>query len=184
MPTVSTSTIVPRPAEEVFDFLADARNLALWSSGVAAVAPDAVPPGENAEYHYHFPGRHREHRLVCSVFQPGRRITFRGRRMWSPLGTQVPEYGFRLVPHPHGTLVGLTVTCILHGPMVLLAPVMAMAWRRDLPEDAHKLRELLRGPSTAPPAPSLSALSALQADGAYGIAPARPAPSVRAGIGT
>jgi hypothetical protein len=65
--------------------------------------------------------------------------------------------------------------------MLLLAPVMAMAWRRDLPEDAHKLRAILRGPCTAPSAPNVAVP---QTDGSYGIAPARPVPSVRAGIST
>lgn len=44
MPSVSTSVFVSRPDAEVFDFLADARNLALWSSGVTSVDDAAVPP--------------------------------------------------------------------------------------------------------------------------------------------
>ncbi|MDX3356858.1 SRPBCC family protein [Streptomyces sp. ME01-24h] len=143
MPTVSTSVIVTRTVEEVFDFLADARNLASWNSGVAAVAADAVPPGERAVYRYHYPGRHREHRLVCSVFQPCRRITYRGRRMWSPLGTQTPEFAFRMLPHSRGAFVQLQVTCQLGGGMLLLGPFLGWAWRRDLPEDARRLREAL-----------------------------------------
>jgi uncharacterized protein YndB with AHSA1/START domain len=39
MPSVSTNVYVSRPPAEVFDFLADARNLPLWSSGVAHVDP-------------------------------------------------------------------------------------------------------------------------------------------------
>jgi uncharacterized protein YndB with AHSA1/START domain len=154
MPTVATSVIVSCPPEEVFDFLADARNLALWSSGVHTVAADAVRPGDGAEYRYHFPGRHREHRLICAAFHPCRAVEFRGRRMWSPVGTQTPHYAFRLLPHSRGTFVQLTVTCTLGGGLLLLAPFMAMAWRRDLPVDARRLREALCGPDRAPaPAP-------------------------------
>lgn len=122
MPTVATSVIVSRSPEEVFGFLADARNLPVWSSGVASVAPDPVPPGADAEYRYHYPGRHREHRLVCAAYHPFLALEFRGRRMWSPLGTQVPHYGFRLLPHSRGTFVQLTVTCRLGGPLMLLTP--------------------------------------------------------------
>lgn len=153
MPTVSTSVIVTRTVEEVFAFLADARNLASWNSGVAAVAADTVPPGERAVYRYHYPGRHREHRLVCSVFQPCRRITYRGRRMWSPLGTQTPEFAFRMLPHSRGTFLHVQVTCQLGGGMLLLGPFLGWAWRRDLPEDARRLREALGEHSAAPPLP-------------------------------
>ncbi|MEU6854180.1 SRPBCC family protein [Actinacidiphila alni] len=143
---MSTHVYVARPTTEVFDFLADARNLALWSSGVAHVDPAPVAPGVGAEYRYRYPGRHRPHRLVCAAFEPGRRIVFRGQRMWCPLGTQVPEYGFDLVPYTGGTQVRLSVTSSLRAALLLLAPVVAMAWRRDLPADGRKFCDLLGGP--------------------------------------
>lgn len=143
MPCVSTNVFVRRTPTEVFDFLADARNLALWSSGVSSVASAYVQPGVNAVYRYRFPGRRRFHRLVCADFEPGRRIAFRGQRMWGPLGTQVPLYGFDLLPHADGTLVRLSVTSSLSAGLVLFAPLVAMAWRRDLPADGLKFRDLL-----------------------------------------
>ena len=157
MPSVSTNVFVRRVPAEVFDFLADARNLALWSSGVASVDPAYVRPGAAAEYHYRYPGRHRSHRLVCADYEPGRRIAFRGQRMWGPLGTQVPLYSFDLLPHADGTLVRLSVTSSLSAGLLLLGPLVAMAWRRDLPADGLKLRELLTGRLSAPavtPAPA------------------------------
>src|SRR5690242_14683315 len=108
MPSVSTSVFVPRPDTEVFVFLADARILARWSSGVSSVDPDYVVPGREARYRYRYPGRRRPHHLVCADFQPSRRIVFRGQRMWSPLGTQVPVYAFDLIPHADGTMVRLS----------------------------------------------------------------------------
>jgi uncharacterized protein YndB with AHSA1/START domain len=152
MPSVSTNVFVPRPPAEVFDFLADARNLALWSSGVASVDPAYVVPGANAVYRYRYPGRHRLHRLVCSDFDPCRRIAFRGQRMWTPLGTQVPLYGFDLLPDAEGTLLRLSVTSTLTAALLLLAPVVAMAWRRDLPADGSKFCDLLG--SVVPQAPA------------------------------
>lgn len=159
MPSVSTNVFVSRPAAEVFDFLADARNLALWSSGVAAVDAAYVPPGAEAEYRYRYPGRRRQHRLVCADFEPCRRIAFRGQRMWGPLGSQVPVYAFELRPHADGTLVRLSVTSSLSAGLVLLAPVVAMAWRRDLPTDGGKFRDLLGG-ALAPAAPVTAAAPA------------------------
>lgn len=150
MPSVATNVFVQRPAIEVFDFLADARNLALWSSGVSSVDPAYVAPGAGAVYRYRFPGRRRPHRLVCADFEPCRRIAFRGQRMWSPLGTQVPLYAFDLLPHADGTLVRLSVRSSLNAALLFLGPLVAMAWRRDLPTDSHKLRDLL---GTVHPAP-------------------------------
>jgi uncharacterized protein YndB with AHSA1/START domain len=164
MPSVAVNVFVQRPAAEVFDFLADARNLALWSSGVASVDPAYVPPGADAVYRYRYPGRHRPHRLVCADFEPGRRIAFRGQRMWSPLGTQVPLYSFDLLPHADGTLVRLSVTSSLSAALMLLAPLVAMAWRRDLPADGRKLCDLLGSIQPAAPiAPSASSAPAVPA---------------------
>jgi uncharacterized protein YndB with AHSA1/START domain len=164
MPSVSTNVFVPRPATEVFDFLADARNLALWSSGVASVDAAHVTPGPHAVYRYRYPGRRRPHELVCADYEPCRRIAFRGQRMWSPLGTQVPLYAFDLLPHADGTLVRLSVTSSLTAALLLLGPLVAMAWRRDLPADGRKFCDVLvgsaltpagalHGPLNAPPAP-------------------------------
>jgi uncharacterized protein YndB with AHSA1/START domain len=199
MPTVSTSVVVPLPAEEIFDFLADARNLTLWSSGVADVDPSTVRPGENSEYRYRFPGRRREHRLRCARYEPFSRLVFRGCRMWNPVGTQIPEFGFRLLPVSHGTLVRLTVRCSLGGGLLLFVPLVSMAWRRDLPEDAARLREVLCGPAPAtapaqvPVTPATAALASLRTpapafaraavDG-IGLGPARAHGAVRAVIGT
>ncbi|WP_202231879.1 SRPBCC family protein [Actinacidiphila reveromycinica] len=164
---MSTNVFVRRTPTEVFDFLADARNLALWSSGVSSVEPGYVEPGVDAVYRYRFPGRRRSHRLVCADFEPGRRIAFRGQRMWGPLGTQVPFYGFDLLPHADGTMVRLSVTSSLSAALVLLAPLVAMAWRRDLPADGLKFRDLL-GEGRA----AAESLAAATAGGAETAAPA------------
>ncbi|WP_435130688.1 SRPBCC family protein [Actinacidiphila sp. bgisy144] len=168
MPCVSTNVFVRRTPTEVFDFLADARNLALWSSGVSSVEPGHVAPGPGAVYRYRFPGRRRPHHLVCADFEPGRRIAFRGQRMWGPLGTQVPHFGFDLLPHADGTLVRLSVTSSLSAALALLGPLVAMAWRRDLPADGLKLRELLGENRTA-----VEPLSAMIATGVDAAAAAR-----------
>ncbi|WP_198545986.1 SRPBCC family protein [Actinacidiphila yeochonensis] len=154
---MTTNVFVRRAPAEVFDFLADARNLALWSSGVTSVESTHVTPGAEAVYRYRYPGRRRAHRLECAAYEPGRRIAFRGQRMWSPLGTQIPLYAFDLLPHADGTLVRLSVTSSLTAALILLGPLVAMAWRRDLPADGLKFRELLGEPlapaATAPAGP-------------------------------
>jgi len=170
MPSVSTNVFVSRPATEVFDFLADARNLALWSSGVASVDAAYVTPGPRAVYRYRYPGRRRPHHLVCADYEPCRRIAFRGQRMWSPLGTQVPLYSFDLLPHADGTLVRLSVTSSLTAALTLMAPLVAMAWRRDLPTDGRKFCDVLVGAALAPAGALHGPLGAPPAAAAQGAA--------------
>ncbi|HZG05700.1 MAG TPA: SRPBCC family protein [Streptomyces sp.] len=143
MPQVRVYVSIPLPVGEVFDFLADGRNLASWHSGVMAVRPDG--PEEGDGYWYRFPGRRRECRLTRAVYEPPVRVGFVGQRMWTPLGTQVPRFDFRLWPWEAGCRVEVMVTCALSGAMLLLWPVVACGWRRDLPVDAQLLYELLTG---------------------------------------
>ncbi|WP_031509190.1 SRPBCC family protein [Streptomyces megasporus] len=141
MPQVRVYVSIPRPVEEVFSFLADGCNLAAWHSGVMSVRPD----GAEESYRYRFPGRRRECRLSRTVCEPPTRVGFVGQRMWTPLGTQVPRFDFRLWPWEGGSRVEVGVTSRLSGAMVLLWPVVACGWRRDLPVDAQQLYEVLCG---------------------------------------
>ncbi|WP_431782545.1 SRPBCC family protein [Streptomyces chumphonensis] len=148
MPQVQVYVSIPLPVDEVFGFLADGRNLPQWHSGVMEIrGTDPFGPrcGEGCVYRYRFPGRHRDFRLECCAFEPGRRIGFLGQRMWTPLGTQVPRYDFRLWPHGPGCRVGVQVTSSLTGGMLALWPVVSVGWRRDLPDDVQRLHEVLTG---------------------------------------
>lgn len=144
MPQVQVHVSIPLPVEEVFPFLADGRNLAAWHSGVVSVRPDGDDPSGDV-YRYLFPGRRRECRLVRTVYRPPMRVGFVGGRMWTPLGTQVPRFDFRLWPLGDACRVEVGVTSYLSGAMLLLWPVVACGWRRDLPVDAQRLYEVLCG---------------------------------------
>ncbi|MGW6358910.1 SRPBCC family protein [Streptomyces sp. NPDC055092] len=146
MPEISVDVHIGRSVTEVYDFLSDARNLELWFSGVDTVAESSEPAGPGVAHVYRFPGRHRDQRLQCVAYVPGEHLVFRGDRMWNALGAQTPLYSFTLSPRPRGTLLRLTVQCRLAGALTLFAPVVAMAWRRDLPRDVRRLGERLGAP--------------------------------------
>ncbi|WP_158239626.1 SRPBCC family protein [Streptomyces carminius] len=203
MPQVRVYVSIPLPVEEVFGYLADGCNLADWHSGVMEVRPDGTRDGARdgtagtdgtagadgtdgtvEAYRYRFPGRRHECLLTRAVCEPPVRVGFVGQRMWTPLGTQVPRYDFRLWPREGGCRVEVGVTSSLSGAMVLLWPVVACGWRRDLPFDAQRLYERLTGGGGEPVAEEERAV--LTAYGAAGGGPAGslpgdvPAPDFRA----
>jgi hypothetical protein len=152
MPTFSVTQSLSTNPPELFAFLADARNMARWNSGVAEVdGEQASPAREGARYRYRFPGRHRFHELECSAYRAPSLIGFRGQRMWTPLGIQSVGYTFRVRPgegdgaggRGEGSTLQVTVDVRLYGAMLLLVPIVALGWRRDLPEDMERLRAML-----------------------------------------
>ncbi|MFC9623118.1 SRPBCC family protein [Streptomyces sp. NPDC056930] len=143
MPYVSAKVHVSRPAEEIFSFLRDPRNLAVWSSTIDQVIEGPISTERGDEYTCKFPGRRRMHRLTCTVSTPVEYLVFRGARMWTPLGRHSPELEFRLSPSRQGTMVTVSVKPHLDGGMIILAPFVTMAWRRDLPTELQCLAELL-----------------------------------------
>ncbi|MFF9403363.1 SRPBCC family protein [Streptomyces sp. NPDC014646] len=143
MPRVSAHVLVSRPAEEIFSFLRDPRNLAVWSSSIDQVLDGPVATDLGDQYLCKFPGRRRAHRLTCTASTPVEYLAFRGARMWTPLGRHSPELEFHLSPSKGGTLVQLSVKPHLDGGMIILAPFVTMAWRRDLPVELRFLADLL-----------------------------------------
>lgn len=144
MPTFSVTQSLSTNPPEVFAFLADARNMPRWNSGVAEVDDEQPGPArKGARYRYRFPGRHRFHQLECSLYRAPSLIGFRGERMWTPLGIQSVGYTFRVRPVEEGSSLQVTVDVHLYGGMLLLVPIVTLGWRRDLPEDVERLREML-----------------------------------------
>ncbi|MGW1408684.1 SRPBCC family protein [Streptomyces sp. NPDC002403] len=145
MPHVSANVQVSRPADEIFSFLRDPRNLAEWSSTIDRVIEGPIATELGDEYTCKFPGRRRAHRLRCTASTPVEYLAFRGAGMWTPLGRHSPELEFRLSPNGEGTTVTVSVKPHLDGGMIILAPFVMMAWRRDLPTELGCLADLLSG---------------------------------------
>ncbi|WP_406012559.1 SRPBCC family protein [Streptomyces sp. NBC_00984] len=149
MPHVSANVHVSRPADEIFSFLRDPRNLAEWSSSIDRVIEGPIATELGDEYTCKFPGRRRAHRLRCTASTPVEYLAFRGAGMWTPLGRHSPELEFRLSPSRQGTTVTVSVKPHLDGGMIILAPFVTMAWRRDLPSELRCLADLLGDGATA-----------------------------------
>ncbi|MCT2591666.1 SRPBCC family protein [Streptomyces sp. N2-109] len=144
MPRFSMAQTLSSAVPQVFDFLADPRNMPRWNSGVAEVDDRRIIPCcEGARYRYRFPGRHRFHHLVCSAYRSPSLLGFRGERMWTPLGAQTVAYTFRVRSAEYGSRLEVTVDVSVNLGMTLLLPVITLGWRRDLPEDLQRLSDTL-----------------------------------------
>ncbi|MFF4084719.1 SRPBCC family protein [Streptomyces sp. NPDC087218] len=168
MPHVSANVHVSRPADEVFSFLRDPRNLAEWSSSIDRVIDGPLAAELGDEYTCKFPGRRRAHRLRCTASAPVEYLVFRGAGMWTPLGRHSPELEFRLSPGRRGTTVTVSVRPHLDGGMIILAPFVTMAWRRDLPSELQCLADLLSGGNGSAPGPGEGVEPGLPGAGAEG----------------
>lgn len=145
MPRAHVELRIPASAAELFRFLADARNLALWSSAATAMGPEHVPAGPQAYFRWRFPGRRRDHRLTCRCYRPDQELVFVGDRICTPLGWQKMTVAFSLAELADGVLLGITVVSRLVGPLGLLGPLVQVAWNRDLPVDAQRLLGVVAG---------------------------------------
>ncbi|WP_342776388.1 SRPBCC family protein [Streptomyces armeniacus] len=143
MPRFSMAQTLSTAVPQVFEYLADPRNMPEWNSGVAEVEDRRVPARLGARYRYRFPGRHRFHHLECCAYRSPSLLAFRGERMWTPLGTQTVAYTFRVRAAARGSTVEATVDVRVQGGMLLLLPVITLGWRRDLPVDLKRLRDTL-----------------------------------------
>jgi uncharacterized protein YndB with AHSA1/START domain len=142
---IERSIEIERPADEVFDFLVDARNDVRWCHKVRSVelvSPDG--PGAGARYrvvHKPVPLRPaREMDYSCEAAERPHRIAWR-----EDDGTDVIEVEYRLTPDDGGTLFEQRDEAHLGAPR-LLRPVLRAGLRHDLGRQLRALRRLLEAP--------------------------------------
>jgi hypothetical protein len=129
---------VDRPAEEVFDFLADIRNEVAWNPrvlGIEKVTTGPIGPGTTFDGRYQGLGALRTELVE---YQRPRRLSFRsdGPRM-RITGT------FVLAPAGGGTEIALEAELAPRGVFALVAPLMGPAIRRQNAAAAVRLRRAL-----------------------------------------
>lgn len=74
---MSATRDIGRPAEDVFEFLADAANNPTWQRGMRSCAWTSMPPigpGSTYEQHARFMGRDVRTTFVVTAYEAGRRI--------------------------------------------------------------------------------------------------------------
>jgi uncharacterized protein YndB with AHSA1/START domain len=129
MPEATHSTVIARPREAVFAFLADGENDPRWRDSVIDIRRKSGA-GRGAVYEQGVKGpfgRRVAADYEITGFEPDRRIDFRTLAgPVRPLGT------YRLEPADGGTRVTFTLRCDLRGAKKLMAPMVSRTMRSEV----------------------------------------------------
>jgi uncharacterized membrane protein len=147
MAQMQQSVEIARPLEEVFAFVANSANDALWGANlteVTKVSPGPLGVGSRFRYKARFAGREFELVREITVYEPNRRQavkTISGPLRWG--GTRTFE------AIPGGTRVTLSGGGRAGGFFGLAEPLLLRAAQRSLRTDLATLKRLLEDPTRA-----------------------------------
>ena len=148
---MSVTREIARPADEVFDYLADVSNNPSWQKGMQSCEWTSEPPiGGGSTYSQlaRFMGKNIKSSFVVTEFEPGRRIAIKTVESTFPIQVE------RRV-EPTGPDSCRVSAQIGGGPdkgvAKLLAPIMARVAQKSVDGDYDRLVELLESSSTSTP---------------------------------
>ena len=149
---VDTVVEIERPAEEVFDFVADMTNAPLWQSGlhrVERIPPGPVRVGSEHVFERRFAGRTLKSRNRITELQPRTRIAFE-----IPLGWISGSAAYEVTRTEGGCRVGCRMEFRARGLGRLVEPLLARVLRHDSRRDDQRLKAVLESQpeANAPPA--------------------------------
>ena len=142
MINVEASTVINRPIEAVFAFVADLENNPKWETNFVEarrVSPEPLGVGTVYQCRLRLPGQRVTSRIEITEFTPNRRISFRGDRPAS--AKRVGSITFE--PAGNGTKVTTLPRPELRGVFKLLEPVMAGYVKRSNAKHLDNLKTLL-----------------------------------------
>jgi hypothetical protein len=136
---VTRAISIRRPLDDVFAFVADARNDVRWCPKVRSVEGDDPGPGARyAVVHKPVPGKPpREMEMSCVGWEPPRRIEW-----LEDDGTDVFRVTYSLEEVPDGTCLTQTSDFDLGAPR-LLHPLYRVGIGRDVARQLRELKKLL-----------------------------------------
>ena len=122
---------IDRPAQEVFDYLADGEKMPRWMKEFTSVEKISDGPiGEGTEFRYH-DKRGTDSTYELAEFQPPNRIAWHGATVKMPLGTVTPDGYYDIHEHDGHTHVEMHMQPRLNGLAKLMGPMMSMGMRRS-----------------------------------------------------
>ena len=154
MIVVEKSTVVHRPTDEVFEFVADQLNASRWQSGIVEVRRlTDGPPGVGTRHSFTrtFMGRRMTGENEYVAFEPGKRVAFRttsGPRLLA---------SYAVTAIPEGSRLTATMEVDFSGVMSVAEPLVARALGRDVVANLARLTSILEASPVAAPANPLGA---------------------------
>jgi hypothetical protein len=141
---VQTETRIARPRTEVAAFAGDPQNATAWYSNIRQarwLTPPPVAVGSRIAFVARFLGRTLTYTYEVVEAVPGERLVMRTAEGPFPMET---TYTWEDAT-PEGTRMTLRNRGEPSGFAKAAAPVLAVAMRRAMTEDLHRLRTLLEG---------------------------------------
>jgi carbon monoxide dehydrogenase subunit G len=139
--TESVSLLISRPIDEVFAFIADARNRPRWDDSVDTeelTSPEPIGVGSTVRTTLRSMGREYVYTWEIVEHQAPSRQTIE-----STSGPFPTTLGYRLTDRDSGTEVEFSLTGRPTGPLRLLQPLIARNTRNNLDRGFARLKEML-----------------------------------------
>ncbi|MEV4512023.1 SRPBCC family protein [Dactylosporangium sp. NPDC049525] len=140
--------VIERPAQVVWDVLADYGNDAAWRRGVTSMVPTPAGPvhvGTTTDEHMRVAGGRYHNLGVVTAVGPGLRFAWRTTSGADADGSRT------VTPTAAGAcLVHLELNVRLHGAQRLAAPLFRATLRRNLTADVERLRGLVESEAVTP----------------------------------
>jgi carbon monoxide dehydrogenase subunit G len=139
--TKSVAVQISRPADEVFAFVADARNRPLWDESVDSeelTSPEPIGVGSTVRTGMRSMGRDYVLTWKIVEHEPPTRQTIE-----STSGPFPTTLAYRLTPQDAGTLVEFAVTGRPTGVLRVLQPLIARNTQRNLDRSFPRLKRAL-----------------------------------------
>ena len=107
------STLIMRPADVVFGFIAETANDRRWQSYLTASRGRATAPGDRIFQTYSYQGKSKTVELEVAEYQPPERLTYAIRE---PARARI---SFQCRPEGGGTRVSMSMSATVSGPAAL-----------------------------------------------------------------
>lgn len=138
---VVAEVVINRPANEVFDYLADGEKMPRWMKEFTAVEKVGdAPIGQGTEFRYH-DKRGTDSTYELSEYQPPGRLAWHGAAVKMPGGSMVPDGHYDIHEHDGHTHVEMHMRPQLQGMAKLMAPLMSMGMRRTSKQYVRLLKD-------------------------------------------
>ena len=139
--TSRVAVLIARPLDEVFEYVADARNRPSWDESVDTeelTSPEPIGVGSTVRTGFRSMGRPYEYTWEVVEHQPPNRMTIE-----STSGPFPTTLAYELDGREGGTWVDFSVTGRPTGLLRLLQPLIARNTQSNLDRGFERLRQLL-----------------------------------------